>query len=143
MTDIQTTYVPKITKLLEEVRAEALSRGMECEGVNDMSDDGVRLAVLVRSEGGSDEDGVDVSITVPESEDYDGVEDGCNFSLDIVSYGGVVMGGFTPYNFTDACWVRRGDPVAVEERWQVFAHHFDASAVVDRIQERFDNMPRE
>jgi len=131
------TYKPKLRKLLEDVRREALKRGLECGEPGDLSDEDVRVYVLVRPAGGADEDGVDVSISIPESEHYDGMEGGLNFALAIVGYEGTIVGGFTPFNFTQACWVERADPVAVEERWEVFIHQFDASAVIDECQGHF------
>jgi len=128
-------YNPKIKALLEQVRTEALERGYECLGPYDMSDDCIRWNVLVRPKGADSEDGVDISITIPESEHYDGSEEGVNFSSDIVHYEGIILGGLCPYNYTDQCWVDKTDEDAVASRWDTFTRLFDASAALDVVEE--------
>ena len=78
--------------------------------------------------------GVDVSITTLESEVNDGEENGLNFSLDVVGWGGTMIGGMTPFNYSDRVWVARDDADAVEERWNLFQGAFDPSAVIDSIE---------
>ena len=133
---MEDTYNPKIQKLLEAVRAEALERGFICDEPFEMTDDCVRWSLLVQPAGtASDaEEGVDVTITIPESEHYDGSENGLNFSLDVVHYGGEILGGMTPFNYSDRVWVQRDDADAVEERWNLFQGAFDASPVIDSIE---------
>lgn len=129
-------YVPRIKTMLDEVREEALERGFHCDESYEMTDEEIRWNVLVRPAGAKpgDEIGVDVSITILESEPSDGTEGGCNFALEMVEYGGVIVGGFIPYNFTEHVWVRRDDENAVATRWSVFNEHFSAMAVVDQIE---------
>lgn len=140
MTDtdyIETVYAPKMRALLEQVRSEALSRGLECEEPGDMTDEDVRWCVPVRPKGGPDEGGVDVSLIACESKGYDGTEGGLNFSLDVVAHEGAILGGFTPYNYTERCWVDREDPEAVGARWNLLVNGFDAAAVVDACERYF------
>lgn len=139
MTDSK--HAPKIKALLEQVRAEALERGLVCSEPGDMTDDCERWEVYVQPAGTPDdehENGVDVSITVCESEHYDGEENGLNFALDVVSYGGEIIGGLCPFNYSDRVWVPRDDEDAVEERWGLFAGAFDADPVVDSIVSHFE-----
>lgn len=63
--------------------------------------------------------GVDVSFVICESEQYDGEENGVNFAVEIVGVGGQIVGGITPYNYTERCWVPRDDEDAVEERFKL------------------------
>lgn len=130
------TYNPKIQALLTQVREEALERGYQCDEPFEMSDDETRWTMLVMPAGSTydDEDGVDVSITILESEHRDGEENGLNFGLDVVSYGGEIIGGMTPFNYSPQVWVERDNPEAVEERWELFSNAFDASPVVDSIE---------
>lgn len=101
-----------------------------------MTDAEVRWCVLVRPAGSNpgDDVGVDVSITILESEECDGSEGGCNFGLDLVEYGGIVVGGMVPFNFTEQVWIPREDADAVRARWAIFDDGFSASAVMDRIE---------
>lgn len=63
--------------------------------------------------------GVDVTFVICESERYEGEEKGVNFAVEIVGVQGEIVGGITPYNYTDQCWVSRDDADAVEERFRV------------------------
>lgn len=126
-------YQPKMKELLEQVRTEAHERGYDCNEPGDMSDDHYRWFVLVCPKGGEYENGVDVTVSAPESETFDGHEGGVNFSSDVVHYGGVILGGMCPYNYTEGCWVDRKDPEAIRERWELFFAHFDAGQVLDLI----------
>lgn len=140
MTDtdpIDTTYRPKLRTLLEEVRAVAQSRGLECNEPCDMTDEDICWSVFVHPKGAPDESGVDVKVTACESQGYDGTEGGINFALEMVAYEGAIVGGFIPYNYTEQCWVDREDREAVKERWEVFTHHFDPSAVIDECEGHF------
>jgi hypothetical protein len=67
----------------------------------------------------TDPQGVDVTFVICESEEYDGEKNGANFAVEIVGVGGEIVGGITPYNYTDQCWVSRLDPDAIEERFQL------------------------
>lgn len=135
----EATYGPKIKKILEEVRAEALERGLLCDEPFDMTDEDVRWSALVQPAGTTEdeESGADVNITVAESEHWDGHEGGVNFILDVVGVGGQIIGGLAPYNYTDDCWVPREDEDAVERRWALFSNGCDAGAIVDSIEEFF------
>ena len=137
-------YIPRIKTMLDEVRKEALERGFQCDEPYDMTDEEVRWNVLVRPADAKPEDevGVDVSITILESEACDGTEGGCNFGLDMVEYGGVIVGGMVPYNYTEHVWVPRKDEGAVERRWVIFNDGFSASAIVDEISEYYAKHPR-
>lgn len=134
------TYVPRIKTMLDEVRKDALERGFQCDEPYDMTDEEVRWNVLVRpADATPDQDvGVDVSITILESEACDGTKGGCNFALEMVEYEGLIVGGMVPYNFTEHVWVPRDDENAVETRWRVFNEHFSASSIVDRIVEFYE-----
>ena len=136
---MSTTYNPKIKALLEQVRTEALERGYQCDEPGEMSDDETRWSVYVIPAGSTydDENGVDVTITILESEHRDGEENGLNFGLDVVGYQGEILGGMTPFNYTDRVWVQRDDEDAVEERWNIFQGAFDASPVIDSIEEHY------
>lgn len=138
-------YVPKIKIMLDEVREEALERGFQCDEPYDMTDEEVRWNVLVKPAKAEPEDevGVDVSITILESEASDGTEGGCNFALEMIEYGGIVVGGMVPYNYTEQVWVRREDEEAVERRWVIFNDGFSASAVLDLIESFYKKHSKE
>lgn len=137
MADVGEDYAERVHEFLLAVCDEARSveRGLACDGPADMTDEEHRWSVLVRQVGGDEEDGVDVTVTVLESEVRGDEEGGVNFGLDVVSYGGAIVGGFVPYNYTPDVWVDAADSDAVEARWRLFDGGLDPSAVVDSIQE--------
>lgn len=132
-------YGPKIQKLLEIICSEAKERGYECTSPIDMSDDTYRWAVAVSPPGAETEDSVDVSVEIATSEAYDGTPGGLNFSMNVVSYEGEMLGGLTPYNYTDEVWVSMSDPDAVEERWRLFDNGANENEVLYHIDQFYEN----
>lgn len=78
---------------------------------------------LTLENGDASETGIDVSLTLGEAIVFgDGGVDGefpygVSFRLDFVGYGGQIIGGIAPYNYTPECWVDGKDRSAVEERF--------------------------
>ena len=106
--------------------AEALREdGWKVGEVCDMSCDDYRYSILASQYDADpselNEDDVDITFEICESEEYDGTENGVNFAVQVVTVGGRIIGGLTPYNYTDRCWVDAGDAEAVEERFNILA----------------------
>lgn len=57
---------------------------------------------------------------------------GVNFGLDIVEYGGIILGGLAPFNYSPEVWVDSRNPDAVLARWHVF-EDADISDIPDLI----------
>lgn len=145
---LQDEYTSKIRTLLKEVQAEARERGYLCEDPHDMTDEEIRLSVLVQPAGTTPDEaeGVDVGITLLESECADGTKGGCNFGLDVIGYNGIIVGSLVPFNYTENVWVPRESDEAVAKRWRVFNEVFCPSAILDEIdrfyQEQTENVLR-
>lgn len=71
---------------------------------------------------------VDVTIELAESRTYGDGQSGANWGIDVVAYGGEMIGGLTPYNYTADCWTRNGKELA--RRLEMLD---DAPSVVDLI----------
>jgi len=116
-------YGPRILTLLKEVREICTEAGLHCpDEPFDMSADDFRWCLKVfRTEDENDYDNlVDVSVEIAEAREYgDDPEDGINFGLSIVEWGGRILGGLTPYNYTPECWVSAHDSAAVEDRFRI------------------------
>jgi hypothetical protein len=125
-------YRPRIEALLRKVGEACVGSGLQVERVEDgivkvwdMCGDDFKWAIGVwRPDGDmSDFDQViDVSVEIAEElsygdESHEGY--GVNFSLDVVECGGRILGGLTPYNYTDECWVDARDDDKVAERWAI------------------------
>jgi len=133
--ELSKTYVPKMKRLLAEVCRSARDEGLECSEPYDRSDEMFAWSVVVYPRGGSEQDGVDVTVQISESGVYEGEGGGLNFSMDLVSYGGEIVGGLTPYNYTSDVWVPVLDADAVEQRWDIFESGADPYEAVYLINE--------
>lgn len=115
-------YRKRIVQILERMADVLRQDGYVVEGPTFLDGDDYRWSLLVHLDGDpdtvSDQD-IDISIKLCESEEYDGTEGGVNFSVDIVEVSGRILGGLTPFNYSDRCWVSRNDPQAVEERFRI------------------------
>jgi hypothetical protein len=118
-------YKPKMAAVLMRVRDTCNAAGLLAEEPFDMSGDDYKWSMRVwRSQAardeGDDDNCVDVSVEIAESREYDGENDyGINFGIDIVEWGGRILGGLTPFNYTAECWVDARDDDAVSDRWQI------------------------
>lgn len=127
---IKDKYESRIVRLLNSIRELLIDDDdielTVSEGYCCSADDEFRWTFTVQTaeqvadeEEGADMEGVDVTFKIVESEQHDGEEDGVNFCTDIVTIEGRILGGMTPYNYTEQCWVKRSDPDAVDERFQI------------------------
>ncbi len=114
-------YEERAMALLKRIGAMLALHSMAVDEPWQMFGDDYRWSMMVWREVGDvrdPESGVDITIEIAESQAYgDDPEYGINFGLDIVEYGGRILGGLSPYNYTDQCWVDARDEDAVEERW--------------------------
>lgn len=86
-----------------------------------------------------EEESIDISFKLIDAGPYDGYEEGdeewgVNITVDIVHYGGAILGGFTPYNYTPEVWTNDVD----ELKRRLTA--IDPMALADFIRE--DAIPR-
>lgn len=58
---------------------------------------------------------IDIAVRMIDGEEYDGLKNAVNFKLDIVEYGGRIIGQVCPYNYTDKVWVQANGRIAVEK----------------------------
>jgi len=114
-------YEDRIRKILDAIRLELHEQTtLKCGDVCEMEQQWSMLVVSPQDmiDNKFDlEQGVDISIEVIDSEEHDGEEDGVNFGINLSAIGGGIVGGLTPYNYTERCWADRSDAEAVEERF--------------------------
>lgn len=119
---IRDRYATRIVALLRQVQAVARASGYTFrQGPTEATYEEYRWEMVGRRPGGrGDEDLVDFSFTIAEAAAYgDDPDDGINFTFDIVDFGGHILGGITPYNYTSQVWVPAGDAAGVEERFRL------------------------
>lgn len=112
-------------KLLREIAELLTSEGFTLvHEPSEMFGDDYRWSMVVRrpdAPEASEDDLVDLTVELAEADEYEGddARGGINWGLDIVEYGGRILGGLTPFNYTDKCWVPMGHSGAVEERFAI------------------------
>jgi hypothetical protein len=121
MEGLAAAYHDRAIALLVRVRDAARALGMYATDPFDMHDDDYRwtLGVWRTPYRGDDAEGVDVTLEIAEERAYDDEDGhGVNFGLMAVEYGGLIICGFQPHNFTPSVWVDALDPEATLERWR-------------------------
>lgn len=121
MENIKDNYDARIVALLEKLRALVTAHGWHAAEQFTMHDDDFRwtFACWPGERDANDATTVDFAVEIGEAVAY-GDDDqpyGMSFRLDIVAYGGKILGGFAPYNYTPQCWVDGRDFQLVSERW--------------------------
>lgn len=75
------------------------------------------MSVKESSHASWEDNAVDITFRVLESEEWDGSEGGVSFGVDAVSMDGREIAKLAPYNYSSRVWVDRMDPHAVDERF--------------------------
>lgn len=138
-------FGPKMKVTLERVRTSLLTRQFAvtsiAEHYNDTYSVDMRLVVNGTLETVGDKD-IYLSIELLDKADIDGDEDedgnilpGINFRLDIVENGGRQIGGMTPFNYSDECWVDATSQEAMDARWTLFDEALKPEDVVATLDE--------
>jgi hypothetical protein len=130
-------YTPKALALLAKIKELLIADGLIVMGEPfDMSTDTYQWSLIVSRNpvvGKDNENIVDITIEISEEREYDGGEGyGISFALDIVEWGGRMLGGLAPYNYTSQCWVDSRDPLAVASRWSILGDS-DVESIPDLI----------
>lgn len=139
-------YEPKILDLLDRIKQELESAGWGVTGPDEMHDEEFSWWLMAQFPGDNyvpDErwdnikpEPVDVRLHIVESIVHEGTLQGINFSLDLTAYGGGIIGGYSPYNYTDKVWADITDPYAIEDRWCLF-EQVDLGSIVPAINDYF------
>lgn len=147
MSKLYRMYKPRILSLLNNIKRELEENGYRMDEPCETSDQEYEWCLF----GGSSDRDVEkssssepddscfsIEVTIIESKIRDGEDDfGVNFKLDLIGYGGEIIGGFTPYNYSDRVWVSRKDPDDVQDRWELFENGADPCEVVATIQRHY------
>ena len=122
-------YKARMEAYLEKIRAALVEMGIECTEIDDCSCDEYYLSFIALVDPDQDntlsEANIDVSFKVLESEYCAGDPNGVSFGIDMVAISGRIVGGCTPYNYTEKVWVKRSKPAEVEERFGIIEDECD------------------
>ena len=121
---IKDKYKDRIEKLMLDIIKAFNAAGYVTSGPDFYDGDDYSWYVQVLLGGPDQEEPCDTDIGITfqinESTECDGSENGINFSVNVVELGGRIIGGLSPYNYTEHCWVSLDDEDAIEERFQIF-----------------------
>ncbi|HEX2986703.1 MAG TPA: hypothetical protein VHS06_00795 [Chloroflexota bacterium] len=134
---IHEQYSPRIQALLEGLASALRHAGYTVAGPDDSSgyEDFVwRMLVTTGERQEPQDDDIDVHFWICDSESWAGDNGGISVLLDLVTFGGRLVGQFCPMNYTPKVWVPREDPDAIEERF-VSMEHLDIDSTVALVQE--------
>lgn len=117
--EIRDRYDRRILAILRKIAESLRHAGFAVDEPAAAHDDEYRWEFAIRRdpEQGSGDGNVEVTFRLCESEKCDGDAGGVNFGLDVVEWGGRILGDMCPFNYTDECWVDRADKKAVEQRF--------------------------
>jgi len=90
----------------------------------EMDADMYSVNLSLRPEG---RESIDVSLEIVESQDYEGIAGGYTFRLDVVEYGGRILGGCSPFNYTEQVWCKTLP--AIKERFELLKPAVNASEI--------------
>lgn len=74
---------------------------------------------------------IDVSLEIVESQDYEGVTGGFTFRLDVVEYGGRILGGCSPFNYTEQVWCKTLP--AIKKRFELLKGAINADDIASLV----------
>jgi hypothetical protein len=132
---VKDLYEPKIRALLKRIREVLEDEGLTVHDPYFLDGDYYSWSMTVHRHPGdhADDDGADITVEIAEERYYDDPEGwGINFGLDVVDYGGIILGGLTPFNYSPEVWVDSRNPDAVLARWHVL-EDADISDIPDLI----------
>jgi hypothetical protein len=112
-------YTPRIKAKLQEIAEMLEVDGYTIRFLDDLSADNFQYALSVQRPDTDDDDNVvDITIQLAEAYEYgDEPMSGINWGLDLVEWGGRILGGLAPFNFTRLCWVDGNDKQAGRSGW--------------------------
>jgi hypothetical protein len=118
MKAIAERYDERVLAILEGMRRTLLMGGYDSVEPYQMWDDTYRWAFATKNEHDVVAEGsFDFTFELVEQRANEGEGAGINWSLDITKYGGELVGGLSPFNYTDEVWVDSSDAEAVEARF--------------------------
>ncbi len=134
---IKDAHEGAILRILEGMRKALVEAGFDACEPYEMSDSTYQWwmsVYLAGSDSEQHEDDIDIIFEISESLAYQGTLEGVNFSISVTTVGGEIIGGLTPYNYTEEVWVDVKDADGIRERFRIF-EEADPASIVELIQD--------
>jgi hypothetical protein len=135
--NIKTKYEPRILALFAKIGAAVTADGVyTASEPYEMTDEEHQwhMSLNPATDPDNQDASIDISFTITESAVRDGSDEGIAFMLDIVAYGGEMLGGFSPYNYTEELWIPLDNADAVETRFAMF-EEINIDSILEAVNE--------
>jgi hypothetical protein len=123
--EIREQYRDRVKKVLLGLKEELERFSWYCSR-NPYEMDAGEWAILVTRDpchlgpqGQFDNLDVEIKALIMNSKEWDGTRGGTAFHISVTSYGGEIVGGFAPHNYSEDVWASVEDSLAVEERMKL------------------------
>ena len=133
---VRKTYGPKMIRTMHALSERIKKELPELHAESEWELDCDSYSVVVRLVPDGREP-VDVSFSICESTDYEGIEGGYTFRVDIVEDGGRIVGEFSPYNYSEQVWCKTR--AAIAERFEMFPTAILADSMIEFLSENVAN----
>lgn len=133
MEAVKTRYQERITAFLNRIRELLINDGRDVTEVAFMDGDYYSWSVATTIDGEVKDGSVDFTVEQVEERHHEGGEGyGVTFGLNITGWGGLILGGFQPYNYTPDWVVDARDDDAVEARFKLL-EDVDIDGILDLL----------
>jgi hypothetical protein len=123
---VKDKYTGRIMAVMNRIRTELQAAGFTVDEPWSSDCDDYRWEMVVHmadtpagAETKVHDDDLDIAFKICESQEYDGTDAGVNFAVDIVQFGGRMLGGLCPFNYSEDVWVPLDNEDAIEQRFRI------------------------
>lgn len=136
MEAVKDRYAERITAFLNRIRDLLVTDGRDVTEVAFMDGDYYAWNVTTKIDGEVKDGSVDFTVEQVEERHHEGGDGyGVTFHLNITGWGGLILGGFQPYNYTLQWVVDARDDTALEARFKVL-EDVDLDPILDLLTEQ-------
>lgn len=122
--EIRDRYRPRVLKLFKRIRRRFVTEGLYPDNlpVEDFDEEYCWRLEVRRHKGMETYNDNDFAITftILDSQGREGKEGYVAFTLDVIEYGGLILSGMCPGNYTEDLWIPLTDEKSIERRFSLF-----------------------
>lgn len=113
---VRNRYSKRMMQTMTELYNELVESSPDCKPSEPWAMDADDYWVVITCEPEGKE-AFDITLRLDDSNEYEGEPGGYTFSFSLVAYGGRILGGLSPYNYTPKVWCTTFKDIA--ERFQI------------------------
>lgn len=121
---LRVKFEDRLKNVLTRIKIELESFSWFCSKIYELEDGVYAIGVSrdqdhLTRDGEPDELDVEIVAQLMDSMDWANIRGGASFNVNVLSYGGELVGGFTPFLFADSQWVPIIDEAQIEARMKL------------------------